>query len=187
MTMMPMTSLLTRVAPLALVLGLAACVPPPSQPAPAPMPSPTPTPTPVETPVAVAPPPAAAHANWMDAPVTPGDWRWRSAGGDSHAEFRSPAGELLIQFTCTADRDVTLAIANRWPGASGVQVRTETQDRLLATDAREGWVEARLAAQDNLLDAIAFSRGRFALEVRGGQALYVPSYPEITRVVEDCR
>ena len=33
----------------------------------------------------------------------------------------------------------------------------------------------------------AFSKGRFAIETPGLATLYVPSYPEITRVIEDCR
>jgi hypothetical protein len=44
-----------------------------------------------------------------------------------------------------------------------------------------------LPARDALLDAIAFSRGRFALEAAGLETLYLPSYPEISRVVQDCR
>ena len=44
-----------------------------------------------------------------------------------------------------------------------------------------------MPARDPLLDAMAFSKGRFALEVAGLPTLYVPSYPEVTRVIEDCR
>ena len=44
-----------------------------------------------------------------------------------------------------------------------------------------------IAAADKLLDAIAFSRGRFALEAAGQETLYLPSWPEISRVIEDCR
>jgi hypothetical protein len=42
-------------------------------------------------------------------------------------------------------------------------------------------------AQDPLLDAMAFSKGRFAVESAGLATLYVPPYPEVTRVIEDCR
>jgi hypothetical protein len=44
-----------------------------------------------------------------------------------------------------------------------------------------------IPARDPLLDAMAFSKGRFAVEVTGGAPLYVPAYPEVTRVIEDCR
>jgi hypothetical protein len=48
-------------------------------------------------------------------------------------------------------------------------------------------VELTLPARDPLLDAIAFSRGRFAVAVPGEPTLYVPSWTEISRVIEDCR
>ena len=69
-------------------------------------------------------------------------------------------------------------------------VRTETQERrLTASPVHSGapLIVAELAASDPLLDAIAFSRGRFAVDVPGTAPVYVPAYPEITRVVEDCR
>ena len=44
-----------------------------------------------------------------------------------------------------------------------------------------------LTARDPLLDAMAFSRGRFAVEAAGMATLYVPSWPEVSRVIEDCR
>jgi hypothetical protein len=46
---------------------------------------------------------------------------------------------------------------------------------------------ADFAAFDPLLDALAFSRGRFAVSVSGTPALVVPPWPEIARLVEDCR
>ena len=46
---------------------------------------------------------------------------------------------------------------------------------------------AELPRTDPLLDAIAFSRGRFAVSVSGTPALVLPAWPELTRVVEDCR
>jgi hypothetical protein len=44
-----------------------------------------------------------------------------------------------------------------------------------------------LVTRDPLLDAIAFSRGRFMVEVPGTATLYLPAWPEVARVVEDCR
>ena len=44
-----------------------------------------------------------------------------------------------------------------------------------------------LPARDPLLDAIVFSRGRFAVEAQGFAPIYAPTWPEIARVVEDCR
>jgi hypothetical protein len=47
-------------------------------------------------------------------------------------------------------------------------------------------VGGRLLANDPLLDAIAFSRGRF-LVAGGGETLAIPSWPEAARSIEDCR
>jgi hypothetical protein len=43
------------------------------------------------------------------------------------------------------------------------------------------------AANDAVLDQIAYSRGRFAVEVQGLAPLIVPAWGEVGRVVEDCR
>ena len=48
-------------------------------------------------------------------------------------------------------------------------------------------VAVSLPARDATLDAMAFSRGRFAIETAGLPTLYLPSWPEVSRVIEDCR
>jgi hypothetical protein len=48
-------------------------------------------------------------------------------------------------------------------------------------------IAATLTARDALLDAMAFSRGRFAIETQSLPTLYVPSWPEVSKVIEDCR
>ncbi|MCX7675931.1 MAG: hypothetical protein N2Z59_00955 [Alteraurantiacibacter sp.] len=174
-------------------LVLAGCIPPASNVPPSPQAEAAAEPEPVLPPAApetAGPATAAAPlhpANWADQPQTAGDWRWRSTGAESIAEFADPAGAMLARLVCTADKQMLLTVSNSYPQASGLKVRTETQDRQLETTARADWLESRLSARDTLLDAIAFSRGRFALEVQGGLALYLPSYPELTRVIEDCR
>jgi hypothetical protein len=46
---------------------------------------------------------------------------------------------------------------------------------------------ASVSAYDPLLDAIALSKGRFAVEVEGETTLYLPTWAEVSRLVEDCR
>ncbi len=48
-------------------------------------------------------------------------------------------------------------------------------------------VSASLPANDPLLDAIGFSRGRFVVEQAGTPPLVLPAWAEVERVVEDCR
>jgi hypothetical protein len=160
-----------RFAPLAPLVLIAACVPraePPAPPAaPPPVPAPTPTPTPTPTPV-------PANANWEDAPQTSGDWAY----ANGTATFGLP-GQPRLTLTC-AGGAVRIAV----PGAAAglLTIRTETATRALQATAGT----ASLQARDPLLDAMAFSKGRFAVE-GGGQALYVPAWPEVSRVIEDCR
>jgi hypothetical protein len=47
--------------------------------------------------------------------------------------------------------------------------------------------EIAFAVRDPLLDAMAFSRGRFMLEMGGAQTLVLPAWSEVGRVIEDCR
>jgi hypothetical protein len=71
-----------------------------------------------------------------------------------------------------------------------MRVMTEFQERALdAVPMRSdpATIVARVSVQDTLLDAMAFSKGRFAIEIAGMRTLYIPSYPEVTRVIEDCR
>jgi hypothetical protein len=68
-----------------------------------------------------------------------------------------------------------------------MRILTETTERTLSVAPREGASAAQLGARDPLLDAMAFSKGRFAVEVTGLPMLYLPAWPEVTRVIEDCR
>jgi hypothetical protein len=125
---------------------------------------------------------------WRDMPITPGDWRWAREGGESVARF-GPAGVSLLALRCDmAGRRVVMDVAQAAaaPNAS-LTITTTSQSRTLPAYPRGGVVELTLNARDPLLDAMAFSRGRFMVNVAGSGALYVPSWPEVTRVIEDCR
>ena len=147
---------------------------------------------PVRTPVAKASPaqptpqprPAAAPARWLDASATPGDWRWAMENGQSVARFAE--GQLVLRCD-PAQRLVTLIRSGAGEGAVPLVIATSSMSRALSADGISGTISAKLAASDSLLDAMAFSRGRFAVETGGLPTLYVPSWPEVSRVVEDCR
>jgi hypothetical protein len=67
-------------------------------------------------------------------------------------------------------------------------VITATSTRgTLSAEPESGQLIARLPAGDPLIDAMAFSRGRFMVEAGTAAPLYLPSWPEISRVAEDCR
>jgi hypothetical protein len=131
-----------------------------------------------------APAPSTA---WADVPATPGDWRWSMEGGQSVARFA--AGRLVLRCDVSAR---SIRIERAEPGAPASQpatltIRTQTQSRTLSAVPQAGALSATLAARDPLLDAMAFSRGRFAVEGGGMPSLYIPSWTEVSRVIEDCR
>jgi hypothetical protein len=175
-----------RFLPLTPVAALAACVAAPA-PLPAPpvgLPSPTTAPSPA--PVIAEP----AFDNWIDAPQTPGDWSYQPTARGSVVQF-SQSGQPLLALACnTALREVQLARPGVATAGVPVRIRTETAERYLTADpARDGsqWLIAPLPANDPLLDAMALTRGRFAVETAGLATLYVPAWAEVTRVIEDCR
>jgi hypothetical protein len=127
----------------------------------------------------------------MDAPQTPGDWSYRAASGGGTALFGERNGEARFSMRCEAGaRTVILSRAGQLQGAARMVVRTESQTRTLTASSGNSTlptVETRLHASDRLLDAMALSKGRFAIEVPGTPTLYLPSWAEVTRVIEDCR
>ncbi|WP_162935764.1 hypothetical protein [Tsuneonella amylolytica] len=165
-------------------MAAAACTAPAPEPTPAP-PAARPTPPPVAVPT-----PVPTFDTWMDAPQTPGDWYYRTGGGTTRALFGEPGADARFAVTCQlGQRRVTLARAGAASGPVPMTIRTETATRAVAATPGGDLpsLVATLGASDPLLDAIAFSKGRFAVEVAGQPALYLPSWPEITRVIEDCR
>ncbi len=173
--------ILTTIAAAALPILAGSCAERQVVPPPAPAPAPAPRPS---RPL----PPPVPRADWRDVPITPGDWRWSMEGGQSVARF----GNGLLVLRCDiARRTVSLSR----PGGSGEEavpltVLTSSTTRQLSATALPGpppSLTASFSGSDRLLDAIAFSRGRFAVETAGMPTLYVPSWPEVSRVVEDCR
>jgi hypothetical protein len=120
----------------------------------------------------------------MDYPATPGDWTY-SAG---RARFGDASGTLFELGCNRAAGVVEMTRAGTPASVQGLVVRTETATRSIALTPGTGLTPlGQVATTDPLLDAMAFSKGRFAIEVAGLPTLYLPSYPEVTRVIEDCR
>lgn len=163
---------------------LAACATAPA-PAPAPEP-PRAAPTPVQTPPPTPPLPPPPTVDWADAPLAPGDWSYAQEGGTSVARY-GPAGQPSFIVRCEPGGQVSLtrtgAVSNL------LAVRTSSAARTLPARAATGiaGTTASLPASDPLLDAMVFSRGRYAIDVPGQAMLVVPSWPEPGRVIEDCR
>ncbi|MFN4020114.1 MAG: hypothetical protein ACK4IC_06320 [Erythrobacter sp.] len=169
---------------LAAALALSACASSTGMPAPAPAPAARPAAVPRPAPVPQAP----VSDNWMDIPATPGDWRYIPRGTGAEASFWSPAGAPMARLSCSADtRTVVLSLPESGARQPLVTIRTETATRTLAAHSADREMTVSLAPTDPLLDAMALSKGRFAVESEGLPPLYLPSWAEVTRVIEDCR
>lgn len=129
-------------------------------------------------------------ANWLDAPQTPGNWNYSNRAAQSIAQFGSAGSPQLFTMRCDkAGREIRLARSGTADGEIFVRIRAETADRLMpARNLPEGgMIAVSLPANDRLLDAIAITKGRFAVEAEGMAPLYIPAWAEVTRVIEDCR
>lgn len=109
------------------------------------------------------------------ASVSPGQWSYARTADGSEARF----GALFAIRCVNASRAVTLRRLDA-PATQGITVTTDLQSRAVPGGGT-------LGSADPLLDAIAFSRGRFL--VGGGSAprLVLPASPEAARSIEDCR
>ena len=106
-------------------------------------------------------------------PLTPGQWTYAASATGSEARYGAA-------FSLRCDRATRTVIISR-PGAAPTVLT-------IATDSvtRNLPVGGRLLANDPLLDAIAFSMGRFLVS-EGGATLAIPTWPEAARSIEDCR
>lgn len=154
---------------------LTACVP--QQTAPVPVPPPPPRPV---APTPPPPPPPTPNLGWLDAPLAPGNWVLR--GREAHY---GPSGAPVFIIRCEGGRRISLIR----PGADGnaLTIRASNGERSLAAGAGPDGLTATVPAGEPILDAIAFSRGRFSVESQGAARLVVPAWPEPARVVDDCR
>jgi len=178
---------------LAVSFTIAACIPSAEPPPPAPPPPPVVTPAPAPPP---PPPPVVAqpaYENYLDAPQTPGTWRYIQEPGESLALFgASPDRPQLILRCAAGSRQVGIGrvIEGSATMARPMRIQTETTTRVLQAEPVESErtiMVAQLPADDPLLDAMAITKGRFALGLEDAPTLYVPAWVEVSRVIEDCR
>jgi len=156
---------------------------------PAPLPAHPRTAPPVAIATPTAPPPPAI--DWRDAPLPAGDWQWLPRSGGSQARFGQPGQPPLLILTCDrAAASVELALPATGPAAAATITTSTASASYPATLRTIGTLSALvvvLPVNDRMLDAMAFSRGRFRLHFDNGVELVAPSWAEVGRVVEDCR
>ena len=94
------------------------------------------------------------------------------------------------QFALSCDasaRQVTISLGLRAEVTQPIIITATDLRRALNGQPQGAALVATLPANDPLLDAMAFSRGRFMVETGGMAPFYLPSWAEVSRVIEDCR
>lgn len=164
------------------LLSLAACVAP-SAPRQAAMPVPAPAPPP--------PPAPALSSDWRDWPVTPGDWNYKQGAGGPVASFGRAQANPDFWVRCDkASRRIVLSRAGDAGTAGQMKLHTSFGVAVWPVQTAAGatpYAMTTLDALDPALDRMAFSRGRFVIEVSGQPYLALPPWAEFLRVIEDCR
>ena len=129
------------------------------------------------------------QSNLEYAATIAGDWTYSATADGSEATFANGSAQPQLTIRCTRSNR-RIAIVKSAPSASPtLWVWTSSQSRSLpaAFDAASGRVSAELGAYDPFLDAIAASRGRIGFSTSGLEALVVPPWADVGRVIEDCR
>jgi hypothetical protein len=133
-----------------------------------------------------------ANAQEVDpANATPisGDWSYSQISGGTQASFLTAGGAPQIDIRCLrASRQVVFSKpATGAVPFLNVWTSSLTRDLPASYEPAVRRLVARVSVTDPLLDALVYSRARIAFTVRGSPQLVLPNFPEVTRVVEDCR
>jgi hypothetical protein len=118
-----------------------------------------------------------------------GSWTYLTTAGGGNATFTDAMTRPQLVISCSrATRRVKVSKSASAPSPS-LWIWTSSQTRSIPAsyDSSAARVTAELSAYDPLLDALASSRGRIGFSVSGLDALVVPPWAEVGRVVEDCR
>jgi len=137
-------------------------------------------------------------SDWRDVPLPAGDWAWAPRASGSEARY-GPGGSppIAIMVCDRAAGVVRLALTLPYadpqqnPATRSATITTSTATSTFVAgpqgiDALQT-LAVTLPVSNRILDAMAYSRGRFRIEIGGMAPVVLPSWSEVGRVVEDCR
>jgi hypothetical protein len=118
-----------------------------------------------------------------------GDWTYTPAIDGSEATFANASGQAQLTIRCTRSTRRVALLKAASAASPSLWIWTSSDKKTLPAtfDSSTGRVVADLGAFDPLLDAIASSRGRIGFSSSGLEALVVPPWADVARVIEDCR
>jgi hypothetical protein len=174
---------------LLLLGGCAGAIP---EPKPQPMDGPALKPRPVVQPVVLttAPRPIQPEGHWTEWPLAPGNWVYSRDSRGSIGYFGETGKNALVTLRCDKARNRIYLSRSGELAQPQMQVKTSSTSKTLTAASAGGtppYVAAELSTLDPILDAMAYSRGRFTVEAGGLQPLAIPAWAEISRIIEDCR
>ena len=130
-----------------------------------------------------------AIADLSAATPVAGTWNYAASATGSEATFLNSSALPQLTIRCTkATRHITIAKPATGAAAT-MTLWTSSAVRAVPSSFNPltNRISVEIVSNDPLLDALAFSRGRVGVTVAGGPSLVVPAWPEVARVVEDCR
>lgn len=111
----------------------------------------------------------------------------------SFAAFGKPGTNAEFIVRCIlATRSIKLSRAGAAPdnGSRTMTLRAADASKaynVINDSMATAFASVETPATDPQLDAIAYSRGRFLVSMDGTSDIVIPDWPEIARVIEDCR
>ncbi len=138
------------------------------------------------------PQPAAPvyQTDWTYWPVTPGDWVYRRDERGSIALFGPLGQDAVATLRCDTTRQMLyFSRSGQVSGTAEMTLRASQglQNYTAGQVSGTPYAAAAIQPSDPMLDKLAYSRGRFVVEVTGLPPLKLPSWAEVARVIEDCR
>lgn len=129
--------------------------------------------------------------DWIDWPITSGDWVYRQDARGSIALFGNPGQDALLTLRCDTNENL-LYLSRAGNPTNGAKMTIRTSHTLKSytaapTGASPAYAAIAINPSDAILDALVYTRGRFAVETDGMQSIAVPSWAEVVHVIEDCR
>lgn len=174
------------------IMALASCSAPETKNTTPPAPSiPQAAPEPVFKPEPAKPAIVQPTGDWIDWPITQGDWVYRQDTRGSIALFGEPGQDALLTLRCDKNENI-LYFSRAGSPQSGAKMTIRTSHTLKSynaspTGATPAYAAIAINSSDGILDALVYTRGRFAVETDGMLSVAVPSWAEVVHVIEDCR
>ena len=118
-----------------------------------------------------------------------GEWTYSALNDGSEARFTDTTAVPQLILSCTRSTRHVIVSKMAVGAAPYMNIWTSSQQRSIPSsyNPATGRLVVELNANDALLDAMATSRGRLGVAAGTQPSLVVPPWPELARVVEDCR